>query len=306
MPWHVLDNARSAITEEGEALWPERWPYDALMAHKAELDQVDVLAWSQEYLNRPLPSETQMFDPVHWPTFTEMPDEIRIYQAWDLAISAATTADFTAGVSIAIDGQNRIYLVELRRGRWDFNRTQDEIVGMGQRYQALGLLTAVGIEAVAYQVAAVQEVMRKAMLPVLALRPIRAVPMTSGVNHGQAVLGVSSDKVSRARLLEARAAAGLVLRPEPAPPWWAALAEELAFFPKGAHDDQVDALAYAVQMAARPAAAMGGSDLALRFEDDGRGPDPETGATEGREAPAGIENGQRLPSEGRRRTGLWR
>src|SRR5436853_104286 len=118
MPWTILENARSAITEDGSALWPERWPLDALMARKAELDKVDVLAWSQEYLNRPLPSETQMFDPVHWPTYKagEYPEGMRVFTAFDLAISQKTSADWTVGGALGMDKDANLYLVDCRRG----------------------------------------------------------------------------------------------------------------------------------------------------------------------------------------------
>lgn len=56
-----------------------------------------------------------------------------------------------------------------------------------------------------------------------------------------------------------------------------------------------------------PTPVLAGSDLAtVVLDDTGRGPHPETGATEGREPPTRTDQGQWLPSDGRRRTGLWR
>ncbi len=46
---------------------------------------------------------------------------------------------------------------------------------------------------------------------------------------------------------------GKVFRPGWPVPWWSDLAQELAFFPAGKHDDQVDALAYAVTLVSQQA-----------------------------------------------------
>jgi hypothetical protein len=91
---------------------------------------------------------------------------------------------------------------------------------------------------VAYQAAAIQEALRRTVLPI--------VP--------DKISGGDKDKVTRARLLEARAAAGKVVRPAGAR--WAEIAAEARYFPAGAHDDQIDALAGAVRIAGAGVAAI--------------------------------------------------
>jgi predicted phage terminase large subunit-like protein len=59
---------------------------------------------------------------------------------------------------------------------------------------------------------------------------------------------LGSDKVSRARLPEARARGGKIWRPRLAR-WWNDFARELAYFPESAHDDQVDVLSYLCRLA---------------------------------------------------------
>lgn len=239
--WYVLDETSQAILPDGSSYWPERWPVEALLRRKAELDAVNLRAWASEYMNQIIPSETRMFDPQAWPVWHTLPDGLVYVQAWDLAISEKTTADFTAGGTIGVDGDGNLYLVEARRGHWTFDETQRQIAEMGAKYHPV----AVGIEAVQYQAAAVQEALRRTLLPIRALRATRTARV------GQKTLG--GDKVTRARLVEARAAAGKVWRPGAAVPWWPALASELAFFPFGTHDDQVDWLAYATHLAAQSA-----------------------------------------------------
>jgi predicted phage terminase large subunit-like protein len=248
--WLILDQYKSAIRPDGSALWPEQWPLAQLARRKAELDAVDLRAWSQEYLNEPVPSETAMFHPEAWPTYSRLPAGCRILQAWDLAISLAQTADWTACLTAAVDDDNNIYLMDAIRGHWDFNTTQAQIQNQGEMYGP----ESVGIEAVAYQSAAVQEALRRTGLPIVALRMATGAGRTAASMLPQGTLGgmstpVARDKVSRARLLEARAAAGKVFRPAAPTAWWADFAAELMSFPSGAHDDWVDCGAYIAHMA---------------------------------------------------------
>ena len=245
----IIDNARRAILEDGMPLWPEYWSVEALEERKRELDAIDIRSWYHEYLNEPMPASTQMFKPLEWGTFRyhELPDNLTIVQAWDLAISQKQTADFTVCATLGIDQQQNIYILDIKRGRWQFSEQQvmfhNEFMSCGERFGIIPIV--VGIEAVNYQAAAVQEAIRRYMMPIKALeRNMRQ----SGRGAGRPER-TPRDKVTRARLAEARGQLGKVLRPEPAPPWWADFASELAYFPAGAHDDQVDAFADAVQLA---------------------------------------------------------
>ena len=57
-----------------------------------------------------------------------------------------------------------------------------------------------------------------------------------------------TDKVSRAMIIAGRAKAGLITVDRNAL-WWHKLSTELSHFPRSAHDDRVDALAYTVRLA---------------------------------------------------------
>jgi predicted phage terminase large subunit-like protein len=230
--WKVVDVVKSVFLPDGSPIWPEMLPLEALAARKASMDQLDLLAWPQEYLNEPRPSETQMFHPDKWPQYEGDPHRLALQQNltalqfWDLAISEKTTADYTVGWTIGVSEDNDIFILERRRGHWDFNTTLNQIADLGKAWPGVA---QIGIEQVAYQAAAVQEALRRSMLPIVPVVP-------------------DKDKVTRARLLEARAGAGKVWRPANVS-WWAELAQEALFFPAGAHDDQIDALAGAVRLA---------------------------------------------------------
>jgi predicted phage terminase large subunit-like protein len=259
--WEALDRWAKAVQPDGSSYWPDRWPLEALLARKAELEATDVHAWAQEYLNEPARDEVALFRPWEWPTFPAGApplDDVTVLQAWDLAISQRETADYTCGVTLGADRRGRWYVLDVRRGHWDFPTTQQEIVLAAAQWRP----AVIGIEAVQYQAAAVQEVLHRTHLPVVPLVPGGTMTPTA-TPRGGAALRLPRDKLSRARLVEARAAAGMVLRPDPPPPWWPAFARELGEFPAGAHDDQADALAYAAALAQRYAAQDWGSVYGL-------------------------------------------
>ena len=89
-------------------------------------------------------------------------------QFWDLAISEKTTADYTVGWTIGVSEDNDIFILERRRGHFDFNRTLNEIADMGKAWPGVA---QIGIEQVAYQAAAVQEALRRSMLPIVPVVP---------------------------------------------------------------------------------------------------------------------------------------
>jgi predicted phage terminase large subunit-like protein len=94
-------------------------------------------------------------------------------------------------------------------------------------------LDRVGIEAVAYQSSAVQELIRTTDdLPILGI-------------------AADTDKLSRARLWEVRAQQGLVYA-DRSSAWWGNFIDEALDFPRGSHDDQIDAVSVGWHAAARP------------------------------------------------------
>jgi predicted phage terminase large subunit-like protein len=135
----------------------------------------------------------------------------------DLAISQKQSADYTAIVVVEREGDID-YVVHAERGRWTFRETLERI-----RAVAHGA-AAVAIEAVQYQAAVVEELVRTTTLPVVPVRPdrdkvTRFLPVLTRIEHG-------------------------ALRFSPALPGW--FFEELLSFPETDHDDAVDALVYAV------------------------------------------------------------
>ena len=146
-------------------------------------------------------------------------EALRVYQGVDLAISTRDDADYTAIVTVGRDSEGRIWVLDAVRARATFHQTLQLIQSQAARWRP----SAIAIEAVQYQAAVVQELLRTTALPVVAVRPDR-------------------DKLTRALPLIARYEQGLVWH---APSLPREFEEELLAFPVGEHDDQVDALVYA-------------------------------------------------------------
>lgn len=146
-------------------------------------------------------------------------EALRVYQGVDLAISTREDADYTAVVTIGRDGEGRVWVLDAVRARATFHQTLQLVQSQASRWSPV----SIAIEAVQYQAAVVQELLRTTALPVVAVRPDR-------------------DKLTRALPLIARYEQGLVWH---APSLPREFEEELLAFPVGEHDDQVDALVYA-------------------------------------------------------------
>lgn len=215
------------------ALWPERWPLERLRGIRATLGSYD---WEALYQGRPRPAQGALFK-REWfgdALADAAPEGLHWVWAWDLAVSTKASSDYTAGVKGALD-RNGVFWIE-RVVRF---RAEWPDVKMAMALEAMCAPGCVfALEAAAFQAAAVQELLRDPRFHRVAVRELRA----------------DKDKVTRARPLQARAEA-LKVRLV-AGSWVQAFLDELYSFPLGAHDDQVDAAAYAyLQAAAGPVTA---------------------------------------------------
>jgi predicted phage terminase large subunit-like protein len=140
----------------------------------------------------------------------------------DLASSLKTWADYTAMALLEITRDGKIYITDVRRGRWSFNDVQKRIISMYLEYKP----NIVSIESVQAQQSTIQELQRKTRLPIRAFRP-------SGMG----------DKLERFYPFVARYEQGLVHHN---PNLISEFEDELLSFPVSKlHDDMVDAVSTA-------------------------------------------------------------
>lgn len=215
----------SAVDDSGHPLWPERRPLEWLERVRKEVGEYD---WWTLYMGQPRQRGESLVR-REWIRYGEPParEKLRVYQGVDLAISTRQDGDYTAIATVGRDSDGRIWVLDVVRHRGPFHTVLQLIQSQAERWRP----ERIAIEAVQYQAAVVQELMRTTTLPVFPVRPDR-------------------DKISRFLPLSARYQQGLVWH---APILPREFEEELLAFPTGRHDDQVDALVYAFENMSRMA-----------------------------------------------------
>lgn len=148
-------------------------------------------------------------------------EQLRRVAAADLAVSVKSTADYTAIVTLGVAPDRRMLLLDVERRRCE----GPDIVPLMRRVLDRWRAPVLWVERVGFQLALLQQARREGL-------PVREAP-------------ADRDKVSRSMPVTAALEGGQLLLPASAP-WLEDFMTELLSFPNAAHDDQVDALAYAV------------------------------------------------------------
>ena len=227
-----------------QILWEDRWPMWKLKAERQKLiDLGSPEAYSQEYLNEPI-DETRAFfrradmlgmDETDYKT--NKARHMTYYMAVDFAIGQKERRDYTVMVVGGLDEFNMLHIVDVIRERMDAQEIIDAMFSLNKRYSP---------EMITLEAGAIE----KAIGPFL-----KAEMFASGEFMNLCVKNPTKDKESRARSIQGRLRAGGV-RFDKKAEWYPAFEQELLSFPRGAHDDQVDAFAWLgltlLQMSAAP------------------------------------------------------
>lgn len=197
------------------------------------------------YQQRPAPAEGNLFKRIWWRYWTPSggerialgPHAYDLRDCWrfatvDLAASTKTSADYTVISAWARTISGDLVLLERVRARIGEQDHFTHARPLVERWK----LDTVFVEATQHGMTLVREA-ANAGIPIS--------PLTA-----------DTDKLSRALPASAWASNGRVWLPAGA--WWTKVfVDEAAAFPNGAHDDQVDTLAYAVRVAiTKPAPAL--------------------------------------------------
>lgn len=215
-----------------QILWPEA--KDAKWFREERERYVDLgipEKYSQEYLNEPIDETKAFFRKADLLPMTEedyedvLKGNVKVYMAVDFAISEKERADYTAMVVGALDSYNILHIIDLVRGRMDAKEIIDTMLALNERYNP----DIVTVEAGAIE---------KAIGPFL-----KAEMFDTGNFINLNPMTPIKDKESRARSIQGRMRAGAVHFDKKAE-WFPELEQEILTFPRSAHDDQVDALAW--------------------------------------------------------------
>lgn len=229
---------------QGEALFPRRYPADALL----EIKQTVGSYWfSSLYQQRPQIEEGAIFKRQYFRYFETTPDgyilhsgnidkkvstsACKVFQTCDPAASTKDTADYFVLATWAQTPDMDLLLLDVNRTRLEGPEQVKLFKSEFSKWQP----TFQAVETVAAGKILYQMLVREG-LPVRELKP-------------------DKDKVTRALPAAARMEAGAIYLKRGAP-WLVDYEDELTSFPKGAHDDQVDVTSYAVQMIMRRPATV--------------------------------------------------
>jgi predicted phage terminase large subunit-like protein len=228
--WRIIRLPALALDDDplgrqaGKALWPERYGVEYLLATKA----VDEDAFETLYQGNPVPFGTALFSRDKFKVIARAPQEVTAwYRGWDLAFKTAQKNDFTASARVAMGPKGELYISRAIRYKREWPDSREVIIATGRSEPD----TAVGVESVAAQVMAWQELKRD---PRLAGRRIVEV-------------NVDSDKRARAMVWSWREIYLVAENDDLQAEWIPGFLNEVCAFPYGAHDDYVDAVSTAVQ-----------------------------------------------------------
>lgn len=214
-----------------QILWEARFPADFWRQERAAYARQGILdLYGQEFLNDPIDESTAFFQDRHFqdllPEMKQQKRKKHYYVGGDFAISESTKADFTVFVVVSRDDQGRIEVETVRRGRWDSMEIVEQMFLLQKQYEPdLFLLEQGMIEKSIAPYLNEQMLRRNTFLPIETKAPTK-------------------DKKQRAFSISAKMKAGAVYMSHDAE-WYTDFYEELRRFPRGKHDDQVDAFSWA-------------------------------------------------------------
>ena len=237
--WDVISYPAVAECDElyrkqGDALHPSRYDLPLLDRIRRAVGPMD---WQALYQQRPTAMEGAFFKrgDFRYYNAAERPplDELSIYTAWDCAIGQRETNDNTVGVTVGVDRQDRLWVLDLVFGHWSGLEICDRMIDSWMTWRS----QRVGIER-GHIMMALGPLLEKRIKE----RNAWGFPYDrEGLKPGKA------DKQTRAQPIQGRVQQGMVLFPRDVS-WLGAFESELLSFPNGVHDDMVDAFAWIGQM----------------------------------------------------------
>lgn len=210
---------------EGEALWPE---WQSRAAIERIRTQIGERSFAAIYQQAPAPPGSALLNVAKIAVLEEAPVLLRVIRAWDLAASAPMAGrnpDYTVGVKIGLSALGEIIICDVIRFRSGPAEVEARIQ---QAAKADGMRTMIALPCDPGQAGVAQIAMLR--------RGLVGFLIVSSAEQGA--------KTMRAMPAATQIDAGMVRMVEGL--WNQRFLDELAMFPHGEKDDQVDALSRAV------------------------------------------------------------
>lgn len=225
------------LRSKGDALHPARYDLKKLNKIRAlnrKDDGSDGRWWSALYQQNPVPDDGSYFTKDQFKRVALPPlTKCNVIIAWDFAISEKKQNDYTVGSVLLQDDDDVLHVAEVLRFKsGDVFFIVESILDLTARWMSRGLVLGFEDGQIYRAIAAL---LQKRM------RERKMYPATE-------VLKPLTDKMVRARALQGRMQQGKVSF-NAAAEWYDTVRSEMLRFPAGVHDDCVDSLAWAAQLA---------------------------------------------------------
>lgn len=219
--WRVIKLPMLAVPGDplgravGERLWPD-WFTEEMV----ETARMDTRAWNALYQQEPVPDEGDYFKKDNFGEYAEFPSGLHVYGASDYAVTDGD-GDFTEHGVFGIDQSGNPYVLDWWRGQTKSDVWIEKQCDLIKQWKPLVWFGEAGP-------------IRRAIEPFLAKR------MSDRAAYCRLEwLASISDKVIRARAIQALASVKTISLPKQAP-WKADVMKQLLQFPSGKYDDAVD------------------------------------------------------------------
>jgi predicted phage terminase large subunit-like protein len=233
----------------GEALWPSHYPTQVL-----ERIRVDVGSRVFETLfqGNVAAAAGSVFKRNWFVHYQQRPESFkRILQSWDTGFKSGAANDYSVCITIG-EASNAFYLLSLYREKIEFPELKRKVNELADQWRPQEIL----IEDRGSGQSLIQELKVSTSYPVIAVK-------------------ADKDKETRAASVTGYFEAQKVLFPDPqSAPWVLDLEDELASFPGGRFDDQVDAITQALNRLRDSSGGILGWVVALRDWASGKRPLP--------------------------------
>ena len=222
--WEVVEFP--AIKDDGEALWPEFWPVEELLAKKAGLD---VRYWNAQYMQNPVSEEGALIKREWWKIWDKEDPPVCDFtiMSLDAAQEASNRSDFNAlttwGVFFNEETNNfAIILLNSIKKRMEYPELKKMVLAEYKEWQPDAFM----VEKKSNGSALYQEFRRM------------------GIPVGEFTPGKGQDKIARVNAVSDLFASGIVWAPDRR--WAKDVIEECNDFPSGTNDDLVDSTTLAL------------------------------------------------------------
>ena len=177
------------------------------------------------YQQRPVPAGGLLFQRAWFRYYDELPPVDECAQSWDMAFKDHADSDYVVGLVAGRKGAD-IYLIDRVKGQWAFGDTYRQVQRLATKYPRAHTIL---IEDTANGPAII-DALKHVLSGIVAVQP-------------------EGGKLARAQAVQPQVEAGNIHLPNPRPhgvlvpgrEWVEDFVHQLTVFPRGAHDDDVDA-----------------------------------------------------------------